>query len=435
MKKYSLQQMCFPWLVCALGAIFYSYEYLLRMSPSVMQEELMRFYHLTGLQYGYLSGSFYYFMYVIMQIIVGLLMDRYGPRRLLTLACLFCAMGAWLFACSHQLIFAMAGRFLIGFGSAFAFVGATKLATIWLPPERFALISGVIFCLGMFGAMFGDTVLRSLVDAVGWQAAIRDASVAGLVIAIIIWMVVRDRNPFQSMQQHYHVTTSMREVFLGLWKVIGNLQLWIIGLVGCLFYLFLSAFAEFSAPAWLHQVHHLSSSGAVNATSMVFLGCAVGAPIWGLISDFFRRRRTPMIVAAIGALITFCVLLYVRNLSITMIYSLLFLFGFLSSVQIIVFAVARELTAVRSAGTAIGMINMLVMISGLVFPPLIGKLLDFNWKGLVEQGSRVYSSNTYTIAFSVLPVGIFIGILLTFYIRETFCVVHYSNYNHPEADS
>jgi len=425
MKKYSIQQKFFPWLVCALGAIVYSYEYLLRMSPSVMQEELMRFYHLTGLQYGYLSGSFYYFMYVIMQIVVGLLMDRYGPRRLLTLACLICASGAWLFACSHQLIFAMAGRFLIGFGSAFAFVGATKLATIWLPPERFAIISGIIFCLGMVGAMFGDTVLRSLVDTMGWQVAIRDAAFAGLIIAAIVWFVVRDSNPYHSVQ-HHHVATT-KEVFSGLWRVLGSLQLWVIGLVGCLFYLFLSAFAEFSAPAWLHQVHHLSSSAAANATSMVFLGCAVGAPIWGLISDYFRRRRTPMLVGATGALITFCVLLYSESLSISQIYFLLFLFGFLSSVQIIVFAVARELTSVRSAGTAIGMINMLVMISGLIFPPLIGKLLDVNWQGLIENGSRVYSAETYTIAFTALPIGIFIGILLTFYIKETFCVVHYSN--------
>ena len=109
----SLRRVLLPWVVCALGAIVYSYEYLLRMSPSVMQDSLMQFYHLTGVQYGYLSGSFYYFMYVAMQIVVGLLVDRYGPRRLLTLACLLCAFGGWLFACSHMLWVAMTGRFLI----------------------------------------------------------------------------------------------------------------------------------------------------------------------------------------------------------------------------------------------------------------------------------------------------------------------------------
>jgi len=244
------------------------------------------------------------------------------------------------------------------------------------------------------------------------------------LIAAIVWIVVRDSNPLHPVQFH-HVATTMKEVLSGLLRVIGSYQLWIIGAVGCLFYLFLSAFAEISAPNWLHQVHHLSSSRAANATSMVFLGCAVGAPVWGLISDYFRRRRTPMIVASTGALITFCALLYIRNLPIGALYTLLFLLGFLSSVQILVFAVARELTPIRSAGTAIGMINMLVMISGLVFPPLIGKLLDLNWNGLIEQGARVYSAGTYTLAYTALPIGIFIGILLTLLIRETYCIVNY----------
>ncbi len=414
-----------PWVICTIGAIFYSYEYLLRMSPSVMQEELMRFYHLTGVQYGYLSGSFYYLMYVVMQLVVGLLMDRYGPRRLLTLACLLCAIGAWLFAASHHISVAMAGRFLIGFGSAFAFVGATKLAAIWLPPERFALISGIVFCLGMVGAMFGDTVLRVLVDTMGWQVAMRGAAVAGIVIALIGWLIVRDKNPAQKTQ-YQHRVTSMSEVFKGLCTVLVNRQLWFAGAVGCLFYLFLSAFAEFSAPAWLHQVHHLSRNHAAHATSMVFLGCAIGAPLWGLASDFMRRRRLPLLVSGVSSLTVFSILLYTSSLSLTSIYVLLFLFGFCSSAQILVFAIARELTPVHTAGTAIGLINMLVMFSGLVFPPLIGKLLDVNWLGQTSHDARIYMAHTYKIAFSVLPIGIFVGILLTVLIRETYCQVHFA---------
>ena len=99
-NKASLKLGLIPWFVCALGALFYSYEYLLRMSPSIMAENLMRFYHLTGAEFGYLSGSYYYYSYVAMQILVGVMMDRYGPRRLLSFACLLCAIGAYLFACT-----------------------------------------------------------------------------------------------------------------------------------------------------------------------------------------------------------------------------------------------------------------------------------------------------------------------------------------------
>jgi sugar phosphate permease len=423
-KELSLKAVLFPWIVCGLGALFYSYEYLLRMSPSVMAENLMRFYHLTGAQFGYLSGSYYYYSYVAMQILVGLLMDRFGPRRLLTAACMFCAIGAYLFACSDYIVVAMIGRFLIGFGSAFAFVGAAKLATIWLPPRYFALISGIIFCLGMLGAAFGDLVLRQLVDSAGWQTAMMAAAAGGVVLTIIIWAVVRDVNPYHQEEYVAHHTSDLRSVLVGLGQAFKNVQIWLCGIVGCLLYLFLSAYAELWGPAYLTQAHDLTRTYAANANSLVFIGCAIGAPFWGLFSDYLGLRRLPIIISAIGAIISFCILLYVPNLSLFTIHVLLFLFGFLSSAQILVFAIAREVTSIKISGTAIGIVNMIVMIGGIVFPPAIGKILDLNWAGTMVDGARVYSPHAYMLAMSLIPIGILFGIICTLCIRETHCEIH-----------
>jgi MFS family permease len=433
-KAINMRALMLPWVICALGAFFYSYECLLRMSPSVMQDSLMRFYHLTGLEYGYLSGPSYYVIYVPMQIMVGLLMDRYGPRRLLTIACLFCASGAWLFACSHNWIYALIGRLMIGFGSAFAFVGATKLASIWLPPQRFALMSGIVFCLGMLGGVLGNTVLRWLIDSQGWRTAMHEAACMGLLVSLVLWSVIRDVNPWHEAGHAHHVTT-FRDVLIGLWKILGNMQLWLTGVIGCLFYLFLPAFAEFCAPAWLQQVHGLSSMSAGKATSWVFIGCACGAPLWGIVSDIFHRRRMPIFLTAGVGMLIFCVLLYFPSWPIIFLFAL----GFFSSAQVLVFAIAREQTPLHSAGTAIGLINMIVMISGMVFPPLIGKLLDLNWNGLLMNGSRVYSGHAYEVALSVLPIGIFVGLIVTLFIRETFGRVQYTpeleEQSTPEEDA
>lgn len=422
--KHSLKVVLFPWFICALGALFYSYEYLLRMSPSVMAENLMRFYHLTGAQFGYLSGSYYYYSYVAMQIIVGLMMDRFGPRRLLTFACLLCALGAYLFACSDYLVVAMIGRFLIGFGSAFAFVGAAKLATIWLPPRYFALISGIIFCLGMLGAAFGDIVLRRWVDFIGWQIAMVSAAIGGVVLAVIIWLIVRDENPYLEESQRLSHMSNLQNVLSGLWQALRNKQIWLCGIVGCLLYLFLSAYAELWGPAFLAQAHGISRAYAANANSMVFIGCAIGAPLWGLFSDYIGKRRLPIIMAATGAIISFCTLLYSPHLSLLSIYVLLFLFGFLSSAQILIFAIAREVTSIKISGTAIGMVNMFVMVGGIIFPPAIGKILDLNWTGTMVDGARIYSQHAYTMALGLLPIGIMFGILLTLCMRETLCEIH-----------
>src|ERR1700722_8240175 len=157
-----------PWLVCGLGALFYCYEYLLRIAPSVMTADLMQAYHINATALGNLV-AFYYYAYTPMQLPVGVLMDRYGPRRLLTFACLACALGSYLFAHAFHIEFAQFGRFMVGFGSAFAFVGVLKLATIWLPPRRFAMVSGLTTSLGMIGGMVGDIYLTSLVNQVEWR--------------------------------------------------------------------------------------------------------------------------------------------------------------------------------------------------------------------------------------------------------------------------
>ena len=406
-----------PWLIVSLGAVYYCYEYFLRISPSVMTSELMRTYGLDGAQVGNLV-AFYYHSYVPMQIVVGLLMDRYGPRFLLTLACLLCSAGTYLFAAGQSMAVAEVGRFLVGFGSAFAFVGALKLATIWLPPNRFGLISGIVMCLGMVGGMSGDYLLVPLVNAFGWKTASYLSAIVGVVLAGVLWAVIRDKNPHAS-SYHAHVI-DFRELFVGLWEALKRPQIWINGVIGLLIYLSLSAFAELWGIAYLEQAHALSSEQAARANSMVFLGWAIGAPFWGWFSDFIKRRVLPITVASILALIFVCIFLYVPNLSLVNLHIVLFAFGLTTSVQIISFAICHEVTHIKIAATAIALTNMIVMVGGNVFQPVVGKLLDLQWKGTMLDGARVYSPHAFKMALSVLPICLALAIILSFFLRETY---------------
>lgn len=404
------------WLIVSLGALYYCYEYFLRISPSVMTPELMRTYNLNGAQVGSLS-AFYYHAYMPMQIMVGLLMDRFGPRRLLTLACLLCAVGSYLFASGGSLAVAEAGRFLVGFGSAFAFVGALKLATIWLPPNRFALVSGIIMCLGMAGAMLGDIILQGLVDLIGWQITVYISAAAGVVLAAALWGIVRDVNP-NNPHPHLHLI-NFNGLIKGLWGALKNPQIWLNGLVGFLLYVSLSAFAELWSIPYLEEVHGLSSMGSANANAMIFLGWAIGSPFWGWLSDYIERRCLPITISSSGALIAVCILLYVPISSVPALYFLLFIFGFLSSVQILVFAIGREVSSIKIVGTAIALTNMIVMIGGNIFQPVIGRILDMHWAGVMVDGARVYPASAYQSALIVMPISIAIAIVITFFIRET----------------
>jgi sugar phosphate permease len=412
------KSMLLSWVICGLGAVFYCYEYFLRITPGVMTTELMNAYHLKGGEFGNLS-AFYYHAYVPMQIAVGLMMDRYGPRRLLTLACVLCAIGTYLFAGPFGFGFAEFGRFIVGFGSAFAFVGALKLATIWLPPNRFALVSGIIMCLGMTGAMIGDVLLREMIDAIGWQTTIYVSAVVGLVLAVILWLVVRDSSP-DHPDHHSHVI-DFKTVLKGLMMALKNPQVWLVGSVGFLLYLSLSAFAELWGIPYLEQAQGLTRTHAAYANAMIFLGWAVGSPAWGWFSDFIQLRCLPLMIGSIGALILVSILLYVPNVPIPLIYVILLLYGVLSSAQILVFAICHEATKMRVAGTAIALTNMIVMIGGNVFQPVIGKLLDAEWSDKIVSGARVYSDHAYQMALSVIPIGLVLSIIIIFFIRETHC--------------
>lgn len=411
-----------PWIVCGLGALFYCYEYLLRIAPSVMMGDLMQAYHINATIFGNLA-AFYYYAYTPMQIPVGVLMDRFGPRRLLTFACLACAIGSYLFAHALFLSLAQIGRFLVGFGSAFAFVGVLKLATIWLPPKRFAMIAGLTTSLGMIGGMVGDIYLTSLVNQIGWRATVSLSAVAGVILAIGLFLIVRDRRDHQESAIQHHENTEIKHVLLGMVQIFKKPQIWFCGLVGCFLYLSLTAFAELWGIPYLKAAHGLTSQQAAISISMVFLGWTFGGPLAGWISDTIGRRLLPVIMGSLLGGIMITLLLYLPSLSLLSINIILFLFGLSASAQVIIFAIARESCPANLAASALAVVNMMVMLGGVLFQPLTGYFLDLSWTGSLVNGLRNYSVSSYQIALLSLPIAFGLSAVLAFFMRETNCRV------------
>lgn len=418
-----------PWMMCGLGAVFYIYEYLLRVSPSVMTSDLMLSFHIGAAELGNLA-AFYYYIYTPMQLVVGLLMDRYGPRRLFTVAGLACGMGTYLFASTSNLAVAEAGRFMVGFGSAFGFVGVLKLATIWLPPERFAAVAGLTSALGTVGGILGNLALTSLVSHQGWRLTSYWAAVFGIGLTIVMFLVLRDGGKYQYRPATLEVpqpSIDFKSVFKGFFGIIRNPQIWIVGIIGCLTYVTNSAFAELWGNPYLRQVYHLTPDQAARAISTSFLGWAIGGPLVGWFSDKIRQRRLPITVGAAAAAIAIAIIIYVPGLPIWAVYTALFFFGFFSCAHVVVFAVGREISPLRSAGTAVAVTNMFTMIGGVLFQPMIGKILDMHWSGQIVNGVRVYSTGDYQLALSVLPVAMVVTVLLTLFLHETNAKVQSSN--------
>lgn len=430
MKQKSLHIM--GAFICALGAVYYSYEYFLRIAPSVMEDSIRAHFGLTATSFGFLS-AFYYYAYVPMQLPVGILLDRFGPRLLLTGASLLCVIGTFLFSDTSSFALSAFGRFLTGFGSAFAFVGVLKLSTLWLPENRLAMVAGLTSALGVIGAMLGDNLLASLVEHVGWRATMHDAAFLGLVLSVVLWFGIRDKEKEPKhttlLEGHGTIGTFKRSL-KDLWIIATNRQVWITGLYGCLVYLPTTVFGELWGIPYLVHAHHLSAEAAGLANSFVFLGFMLGAPLNGFISDQLGRRKPPMFFGAFCAGIIMCIILYVPDLTAIQLNVLMFMLGLFYSAQCIVFAVGRELSPSEAAATAIAMINMLVMSGAMLLQPLVGRLLDWRHALLehsavvhhpvLEAVKQVYTATDYRFAMSIIPIGIFLAACLVFFIKETY---------------
>ena len=414
------------WLICGLGALYYSYEYFLRISPSVMEPALRAHFNLSATGFGLLS-AFYYYAYVPLQLPVGILLDRYGPRLLLTIACSICVFGTFIFASTSIFWVAALGRFLVGLGSAFAFVGVLKLATIWLPENKLAMVSGMAAALGTIGAMIGDNLLGVLVLNVGWKQTVNLTGYFGVGLIFLLWFGIRDR---RDSDQFSGTVDTFRKSMTDLLLIAKNSQIWINGLFGCLVYLPTTVFAELWGIPYLKHAHGLTQESADFANSLLFLGFTIGAPLMGFVSDHLKRRKLPMLLGATGAAIVMMMVLYWPNLTLSNIQFLMFTLGLLYSAQCIVFAVGRELSPNEAAGTAMAMTNMLVMLGAMFLQPLVGRLLDISLKWhatsidvdalSLDALQQLYTADDYQFALSIIPLGIIIAAILTFFLKETY---------------
>jgi MFS family permease len=390
-------------LMCVLSSAFYFYEYFLRVAPSVIQSELTNLFDLSAYGFGALM-AYYYNAYTPLQLPVGVIMDKFGPRRILTLACICCSIGTFIFIKTETLMIAKLGRFLVGIGSAFAYVGVLKIATIWLPKKYFALIAGLCTTIGMAGGICSEKITTYLLKNMHWREAFMLSVYVGIALTLLIWFVVRDKKEKQVIQKKRifkHTKTITQELAI----IVKNKTLWLNGFIGCLTFLQLTGFAEVWAIPYLKSTG-LNIDSASTCSSMVFLGFAIGSPIWGHISDKIKSRRIPLIFGSLLATIFFTLCLLINDLSTAMLASLFFIGAFFSSAQVLVFAVANDITEEDMAATSLSFTNFLVMTGGLVLQPLIGKIIDY--------------SHNYQLALCIIPIGTAIAVILSYIMAETY---------------
>ena len=414
-----------PWIVWGLGCLFYFYENLIQVSPSVMSHELMRDFSVTSQTLGILSGIYFY-SYAGMQLPGGVMIDYFGPKRLLTIATLVCAIGTILFGMTNSFYMACLARLMIGFGSAFAVVGTMKLATNWFPAERFAFLTGLMVTIGMLGSIGGEAPLAFLVDHFGWRESMIIMGTIGLILAIFIYIVTADVPKVSIVK--YPVHHEEEHVIKNLLELVKNKQLWLVALYGGLMYMSTPVFCGLWGVPFLMLKMSITKTYAANLISLVFIGWVIASPLWGIYSNYVGRRKTPMIIASIGCLISSILFIYMPiGSSDWLVKVALFAFGLFSAAFLPAFSVASEICNRRYVATGLSFMNMMNMIGIALVQPAIGFLLDKAWTGNMQNDVRIYSLEAYQSSLMILPIAIFIALLIVPFIRETYCVSVYGD--------
>ena len=404
-------------VIFSFSVFFIFYKYVLEVSPSVIGANIMRHYNIHATELGNIAACYYY-AYFVMQIPMGLLLDRFGPRLVMSLSILLCVLGTGIMALSEQLVLFGVGRFMVGMGAAVSIIGAFKLLTLWFPARRFALLAGLTMSFGVLGAVFGGGPFSDLVLLVSWRHALLDLALVGLIFSILFFIMVRDNGPYVLKAAHSHQHVS---AWQGLLRVVKCKQSWILSLYSGLSFAPITAFGGLWGEPYLQVTFGLNQHDAAQVASMVFLGFGLGSPLAGWLSDYIGRRKPCMIA---GSLLSLGVLLWVvlsPGLSLAHLYILLFLFGFFTSGFIVSFSMMREINPIIYAAIALGLMNGFNAGFSAVADPILGHLLDVFHHGKAVLTPSAYDFASFHYAMFSLVAYVVLAVVVLLFIKETYC--------------
>ena len=406
-----------------LGAALYLIAFYQRVAPAVITQELSRDFGLSAGSLGNLS-AFYFYSYVAVQIPTGLLADRWGPRRLLAVGAALTAAGTLLFAIAPSVAWANAGRLAIGAAAGVAFVSMLKLASHWMPARQYAFASGVALFVGVMGATLAGPPLRIAVDAFGWRGVMGASAVVTGLVALAIWVVVRDdpaEQGYASFHAHAPVAAGAPAVTAQLREVFSYRNTWLLFLVPGAFSGILLTFAGLWGVPFLVTQYGFSTTTAATVTSGMLVAWSVSSMAYGPLSERMGRRK-PLYIGGLAATTAlWSVVVFIPGLPPALLVAVLLAVSLAAGSFILTFAFARESVPARVAGTASGVANMGVMLGGMFMQPLVGLVLDWRWQGRMADGVRLYDFAAYQWGFALMLAWGFAALAMLAFARETYC--------------
>ncbi len=387
------------WAIWVVASIFYAYQYVLRVMPSIMLNEIMLQFRIDATTFGQFSGI-YYIGYSLMHLPIGIMLDRYGPRKIMAICILLTVTGLSPLIFATHWSYPIIGRFLIGMGSSAAILGVFKIIRMTFKEKLFARMVSFSVTIGLIGAIYGGGPVNYMCAVFGYQTVIYIFAAAGILLALATYLVI----PNIATHSETTVLSDIKEV-LGNSKVL--LSCFCAGLmVGPL-----EGFADVWGRTFLTQVWGFDGAIASKLPSLIFIGMCFGSPLLTFIAEKVRSHLLTILSAGVVMTIAF-ILLLTSSLTSSLLSLNFVVVGVCCAYQIL--AIYKASTYVREevAGLTTAVANMIIMIFGYLFHTIIG--------GIVDLMGGPTSSQGLFYAITVIPIALFLGAsgFLVLFIRE-----------------
>ncbi|MDR0640459.1 MAG: MFS transporter [Holosporales bacterium] len=397
----------------ATAWMFFLLCYVSRVELSVIANDLMKTFNMTASTCGLVSSCLY-ITYVAIQIPTGVLLDKYGPRIVISLGSILVAIAVFLFGSAQSILQLQIGRLLLGVATASGFIGCTKLINELIPQQRYALFVGITMFMGCIGGICGSAPTAWMVARIGWrETTFIIAGLGALISAFAFFCMPR-------LSKYSKTGDDVGKMMDGLKILAKNPRYWALGVLCTISYLPITAVAELWCIPFMEKKFMLPTSTAAMSSIFIFVGYGIGSIITPCLAKYMGSCKNVLLIFTILTILVFLPIIYVDSMSFGICLSLLFLFGIFGGTVPLFFTMAYSLVPKQYGGSSSGFTNMLNMSGAIVFQPLLGRLLDYFRGGLTDpDGVPIYTLVMYNESFLIVCLCMALSVLLLFFIKDT----------------
>ncbi len=287
----------------------YFLSFFFRNVNAVISRDLAREFALTPSDLGFLT-SMYLLAFAAIQLPLGVLLDRYGPRRVVAALLCVAASGALVFAVARDFTMLSVGRALIGLGVSAGLMGAIKAFTLWFPLSRLATLNGFYLAIGGIGGLSATAPAEALLGPYGWRALFTGLAGISLVVAVLIFTIVPEKKLPGSGE-------TLRRQIAGFGRVFSSLPFWRIAAPLVVCHAGYQALQGLWLAPWLYDVAGLERPAVAHYLLLTAIAYTVGSVFFGVTSDRLARsgisRMTMYKVGLSASLAMFSILSFGVN--------------------------------------------------------------------------------------------------------------------------